>query len=231
MDIRRRHQLRSHREPLAAFVEEQKPRLRGWSHALATVAAIIITIALGRATYGDNARFASVLIFGISMIVLYLGSAIYNLGPWTGRTERVLQTWDHANIFVYIAGTYTPLCVTVLSGPLRFGMLILIWSIAIAGLACSVLTLHLPRWTAAVLYLAMGWVAVLALPSLAQRLPLAAFSLLLAGGLLYSVGALIYIFRRPDPFPRIFGFHELFHLFVIAGSAAFVLVIWDQVVR
>lgn len=228
MHNEQRHRTPAHRQPVAAFVEEHKPLLRGWSHALATIGAIIVTIGMVLETYGDGVRTAAVLVFGVSMIMLFLGSAIYNLWPWAGRADRVLQAIDHANIFVYIAGTYTPLCVTVLTGWLRITMLSLVWGIAVVGVACSVLTLHLPRWITTVLYIAMGWVAVIALPVLARRLPLPAFGLLLAGGVLYTIGAIIYLFRRPDPFPRIFGFHELFHLFVIAGSAAFVLVIWGQ---
>jgi hemolysin III len=222
--------LPAHRESLAAFVEEHKPLLRGWSHALGAGAAVVITAVLGRKTSGDAVKCISVLIFGVSMIGLYVGSAIYNLGTWRGRADRILQAIDHANIFVYIAGTYTPLCVLLLSGRLRVVMLAVIWSSAILGVVCSVVTLQLPRWITTGLYIMMGWSALLVLPSLARLLPLPAFGLLMTGGVLYTLGALIFMFRQPDPLPHIFGFHELFHLFVLAGSAAFVGVIWGWVV-
>jgi len=200
--------------------EPIKPRLRGWSHAVATLGAIGVTILLLRATADDLPRFGSCLVFGMSLIILYSISAIYHLGDWRGRVATALRTWDHANIFLLIAGTYTPITVNVLSGPLRLAILIGIWLLAAAGMASALVALHLPRWALAGLYVGMGWVGLLALPHLLRALPLAATLLLLSGGLLYTIGAVIYAFRRPNPWPHSFGFHEIFHLCVIAGSAA-----------
>jgi hemolysin III len=209
---------------------EQKPLLRGWSHALAALAAVVITIVLLVQTRADIVRFLSVLVFGFSMIALYLGSAVYHIGRWQGRRATLLQAIDHANIFLLIAGTYTPICVNVMTGWLRVLVLTLIWLVGLSGALVSVLTLRLPRWILTGLYLGMGWIALIALPQLAQRLPWEAIALLLSGGLLYSIGAVVYALKRPNPLPRVFGFHEIFHLFTIAGGAAFVAMIWIWVV-
>jgi hemolysin III len=139
-------------------------------------------------------------------------------------TRRVLRAVDHANIFVLIAGTYTPLCVTLLGGWVRVAILVTIWALALTGIGLAVINERLPRWVNASLYVGMGWVALLVLPALwaAMRWGVA---LLVLGGALYTVGAVIYARKRPDPFPLTFGYHEVFHLFVIAGSVAFAVAI------
>lgn len=209
---------------------ERKPLLRGWSHALAALAAVVVTILLLVQTQDDLVRFVSLLIFGLSMIGLYLGSAVYHIGRWRGRPATFLRALDHANIFLLIAGTYTPICVNVLSGTLRVVVLALVWTIGLAGAISTIFTLHLPRWATTGLYLGMGWVALIALPQLVQLLPWQAIAMLFSGGVLYSIGAVVYALKRPNPLPRVFGFHEIFHLFTIAGGAAFVAMIWLWVV-
>ena len=206
-----------------------KPLLRGWSHALATVATVVSTVALSLRSHDDLPRLASVLVYGASMIWLYGASAIYHIGSWQGRRRAVLRTLDHANIFIVIAGTYTPICVNVLSGWLRPTMLLLIWTLAAAGAILSMVTVKLPRWVTVVVYVSMGWIALVPAPSLVRLLPPPAIVMLVGGGVLYTAGAAIYALRRPNPFPRVFGFHELFHLFVIGGSTAFLAAIWTWV--
>ena len=203
-----------------------KPLLRGWSHALALVAAVAATLALALQSRDDPPRLLSMLVYGLSMVVLYGVSAAYHLGSWQGHRRTVIRALDHANIFVLIAGTYTPFCVNVLSGWLRPLILVLIWTLAAVGVAASVFTLALPRWATVALYLAMGWVAIIPAPVVVATLPAPAIALLLAGGLLYTVGAVVYARRRPNPLPHLFGFHEVFHLLVIAASTAFLAVIW-----
>ncbi len=217
-------------EQLTVLAEEIKPLLRGWFHAVASVGALLVTIALLVKTYGNTASFIGALVFGLSMMVLYTVSSIYHIGTWQGRRERVLRAFDHANIFLLIAGTYTPICVNVLTGHLRITMLVLIWGLAALGIGSVVFTMRLPRAVMTGLYMGMGWVALIALPELLRQLPLPATLLLAAGGLLYTIGAVVYALRWPNPLPRIFGFHEIFHLFVIAGSSAFVTAIWVWVV-
>ncbi len=199
--------------------------MRGWLHAGAAVAALTITIVFCWLSRADIPKMLSLLIFGLSMMELYTVSALYHIGNWSPRVRQVLRSLDHANIFLLIAGTYTPLCFNVLSGWGRIALLSGIWLLAILGLVLAIFTTRLPRWISPVLYVAMGWLAVLALPLFLARLPGVAILLLLGGGVLYTIGAVIYARRWPDPFPRVFGFHEVFHVFVIAGSAAFIIMI------
>ena len=204
-----------------------KPLLRGWFHAVAAIAAAIFTLLLCLLTQQNTLHLVTVLVFGLSMIELYTVSATYHIGTgrWSAATARRLRALDHANIFVLIAGTYTPLCIALLSGWLQPAILGSIWGLALVGISLATLTLRAPRWLSASLYIGMGWVAVLALPAFLQRLPGVAVWLLLLGGALYTTGAVIYVRKRPNPFPRIFGFHEIFHLLVIAGSIVFSVVI------
>ncbi len=212
------------------MAHHDKPLMRGWLHAAAAIGAVAVTAGLLVNTAHDLPRFFSVLVFGLSMILLYAVSSIYHIGSWTGRRFRVLRALDHANIFVLIAGTYTPICVNILPRGLGMTVLVVIWSLAAVGVGGSVLTLHLPRWIIAALYIGMGWVGLVVMPSLLHSLPAPATLLLLAGGILYTIGAVIYALQRPNPLPRVFGYHEMFHLFVVAGSAAFIFMIWGWVV-
>jgi hemolysin III len=185
-----------------------------------------VTVALVLRSHDDLPRLLSMLVYGLSMIELYAVSAVYHLGAWQGRRRQIVRALDHANIFILIAGTYTPICVNVLSGWLRPTVLVLIWALAAVGVTLSVLAVAMPRWATTGLYLVMGWVAIIPAPSLVRDLPASAVALLVGGGLLYSAGAVIYALKRPDPLPRFFGFHEVFHLFVIAGSITFLAAIW-----
>lgn len=209
-----------------AQTEIIKPLLRGWFHAAAAVASVVFTAALAVASRQDAPRLLSMLVFGLSMVELYTVSAIYHIGRWAPRTKRVLRAVDHANIFVLIAGTYTPICFNVLDGWVRDSILILIWLLAGGGLFLAIVEPKVPRWVNTGIYIGMGWVVIFALPALIEALPIAAIILLALGGIFYTVGAVIYGMKRPNPFPRVLGFHEIFHLFVIAGSIACAYVVW-----
>ncbi len=209
---------------------DPKPLLRGWLHALGAVGAVAATLGLVSDTYQQSQRLIAVVVFGLSMIVLYSVSALYHLGRWQGRSAVVLHALDRANIFMLIAGTYTPFCLILLEGVLRVSLLTLIWGLALLGMGSAVTTLRLPRRSSTVLYLGMGWLSVLMLPVLLRELPFPALGLVASGGVLYSLGALVYALERPNPWPHIFGFHEIFHLLVIGGSTAFLLVIWGWLV-
>lgn len=211
-------------------VHQGKPLMRGWFHIFAALGSVAATVGLLLRTLDDPLRLLSLLVFGLSTIELYTVSAIYHVGWWKGRRRTVLRALDHANIFVLIAGTYTPICVNVLSGWLRIALLALIWLLALVGVAGAVFTLRLPRWVSTGLYIVMGWVALISAPVLIRLLPWEAIGLLVGGGVLYTIGALFYALKRPNPFPRVFGYHEIFHLFVIAGGTAFVVMIWGWVV-
>ncbi len=209
-----------------------KPLLRGWFHAVAAIGAVAVTLALTWLSRDDPPRLYSMLVFGLSMVALYTVSAIYHIGSWTDKPRRVLRSLDHSNISLLIAGTYTPLCFNMLSGTFRTFMLIAVWASAAVGVALSVsiglpgMTWQVPRALSTALYIAMGWISLLALPAFLEVLPWPVIGLLIFGGALNTVGAIIYARKRPNPFPRVLGFHEIFHLFVIAGSVVFTVVIW-----
>lgn len=203
-----------------------KPLMRGWSHAAAAVASIVLTVILCVLSRHDIPRMISMLIFGLSMIELYTVSAVYHIVTWSPAKRRVLRAIDHANIFVLISGTYTPLCFNILTGWLRVTILMVIWALALVGIVSSIFTLKLPRWANAALYVAMGWVVILAIPAFLAVLPWISVATLLLGGVLYTIGAVIYARKKPDPFPSIWGYHEVFHLFVILGSIAFAAGVW-----
>lgn len=195
------------------------PRLRGVSHVaafcLAVVAAVVIVglAPAGRAT-------VAVAIYGAALAALFGGSALYHRWPGPPRFKPVLQRIDHSTIFVFIAASYTPIALMVLRGPLAWVILGIAWLGAAAGVAFSLGWIHAPRVVHAGSYLILGWLAVIAIPQLLGELGVAPLVLLGAGGVLYSVGAIIYASQRPDPWPRTFGFHEIFHALVIAAAAA-----------
>ena len=195
------------------------PRLRGVSHALAfflAAGAALRMIALapaGRAT-------VAVVVYGAGLVALFGGSALYHRWPAPGRVKAALQRLDHSTIFVFIAASYTPIALLVLHGTLASAILVIAWTGAAAGVALSLGWIDAPRRLIAGSYLALGWVALLALPELVQRLGPQPLALLAGGGLLYSVGAVIYARQRPDPWPSWFGFHEVFHALVIVAAAA-----------
>jgi hemolysin III len=207
-----------------------KPLLRGWSHALATVGAIALTVALCLRTQDDVPRLVSVLVYGLSMVELFAVSAIYHIGAWRPEVRSKLRAVDHSNIFVLIAGTYTPICFNVLEGWLRVTILVAVWVLALIGVGLATFATRLPRWAGTAIYIGMGWASVLALPALLAALPSEAIMLLFLGGVAYTIGGIIYALKKPNPLPHIFGFHEIFHLLVIVGAALHALAIWKWVV-
>ncbi|MBB6170899.1 hemolysin III [Nocardiopsis mwathae] len=200
----------------AAPLTGLKPRLRGWLHlGTAPVAALagLVLVALAPTLPGR----LSAAVYAASSMLLFSTSAVYHVGRWSQRGVAVLRRMDHANIYLIIAGTYTPFVVLVLDGTLRTAMLALIWCGAVAGVLFKVFKPDAPRWLSTGLYLAIGWVAVLFFPQLIGGTHPATWILIIVGGLLYSVGAVVYALKRPNPAPRWFGFHEVFHSFTIAA--------------
>lgn len=193
-----------------------KPRLRGWLHLGTAPLALAAGIVLVCFAPTAAARFASA-VYGLSAVLLFATSATYHVGRWSPRTAAALRRMDHSNIYLIIAGTYTPFVLLVLEGSLRTAMLALIWGCAAAGVLFTMFWLNAPRWLSTALYLALGWVALLFLGDLVRGVDTAPLVLVLAGGILYSLGALVYALKRPDPAPRWFGFHEIFHVLTIAA--------------
>lgn len=202
-----------------------KPLMRGWSHAAAALVAVAGLVALIVITRHDPAKLISMIVYGTGLVLLFAVSATYHVFNWPPRVKEWLRRADHATIFVFIAATYTPLAFNVLDGWWRVGVLAAIWICAIAGVAGAAPFLRIPRQLLASLYLAMGWVAVIAIVPLTAALGWVAAVLIALGGIQYSLGAAAYAFRRPRLWPRVFGFHELFHLAVISASVTFYVVV------
>jgi hemolysin III len=195
------------------------PRLRGVSHFYAFWCAMVAAGAMVAFAPGSAPRAAGA-IYGGGLCALFGASALYHRWRWDPRWRPILQRVDHSTIFVFIAASYTPVCVLVLHGSPRWVVLITVWVGAAAGVAFSVAWITAPRALGAALYVALGWVAVVAAPQLLGSLPAAPLILIVAGGVLYTVGAVVFAAQRPDPWPRVFGFHEVFHVFVILAAAA-----------
>jgi hemolysin III len=198
-----------------------KPLLRGYLHLGAAALTIFATLALLLLARGDPAKQVSLLVYGASAELLFALSALYHIGDWQPRTRALLRRLDHANIFVLITGTYTPIAFNVLAGGWRAGVLSAVWCLALAGVVIAAIALPLPRTVMVGLYIATGWVALAAIPQIAATTGLGGLLLLILGGLLYTAGALAYALKKPALWPRVFGYHELFHLATLVANAAF----------
>ena len=201
------------------IAQSVKPRLRGWLHAgtfPAVLVAGLVLVALGPTL---TARLAAA-VYALTSALLFGTSALYHRGHWSDRSEAVLRRFDHANIYLIIAGTYTPFALLALDGTARTIVLTVIWAGAAAGVLFRILWVGAPRWLYTALYVGLGWVAVAFMPQLLDGAGWPAVVLVCAGGLLYSLGGLVYGLRRPDPSPRWFGFHEVFHAFTVAAYVA-----------
>ncbi|HZU57488.1 MAG TPA: hemolysin III family protein [Actinocrinis sp.] len=203
-------------EAAAQALQHAKPKLRGWFHAgtfpLALAAGIVL-IALAPTA----ATAAACTIFAVSSWLLFGVSGVYHRGNWGPRTQLVLRRLDHTNIFLIIAGTYTPISVVLLPRHSAEVLLTLVWTGALLGIGMRVFWLGAPRWVYVPCYLALGWAAIFYMPQLVRHGGWAVTGPIIAGGLLYSIGAVVYALKKPNPSPKWFGFHEIFHLFTIAA--------------
>lgn len=208
-----------HSLPTQPVIERRfKDPFSGWSHFVGLVAAAVGTFVLVAATRSNTASVAVVSIYGASLVALYGASSAYHLIKGTERLERLLRRFDHCAIFLLIAGTYTPMLWGALRGTHRAVFLGIVWSVALIGIVMRIAWLGAPRWLYTAMYLGMGWIGVVQANTFRQALPSTVIALIVAGGLTYSVGALIYAFKRPNLIPGRFGFHELWHLFVLGAS-------------
>jgi hemolysin III len=197
-----------------------KPRLRGRLHQYAFFVALAAGIVLCSiaASRPGAAPLVSCLIYSLTVCGLFGTSALYHRRIWSERGYQIMRRADHSMIFLFIAGTYTPFCVLLLDPRMATLMLALIWGGALGGVALKSIWPHLPRWAGAPLYLALGWVAVAILPDILHTGGVAALALLAAGGVVYSVGAVFYALRRPNPWPTVFGHHEFFHACTLVAA-------------
>ena len=206
-------------EKVEQLVDQLKPRLRGWLHlgmVPVSVAAAVILVALAR-TPAERAATAA---FGLTAVLLFATSATYHRGHWSPRTAVILKRLDHANIFLIIAGTHTPFAVMLLPPGQARTLLLVVWSGAVAGVLFRVFWTGAPRWLYTMVYVALGWVAVFFLVPFWRTGGPVVVGLIAAGGLLYTLGAVVYAAKRPDPSPRWFGFHEVFHAFTVAAFSS-----------
>ena len=195
-----------------------KPRLRGLSHALAFVAAVPLGIVLILEAETARGRLAAA-VFATSVVTMFGASAFYHSPNWSVGPRRWLRRFDHAGIYLLIAGTYTPFGLLVLEGYWEFLVLGVVWTGALAAIVFKFGWVDAPKWISAVLGVTLGWVGVIMFPQLLDDIGLGGSALVLVGGLLYTIGAVVYATRRPDPYPSVFGFHEVFHVLVIAAVA------------
>jgi hemolysin III len=194
------------------------PRLRGVFHQYAFVAAVIAGIVLVALADGTRERLA-VWVYAVALAAMFGASALYHRFPWRSTAARLrARRLDHAMIFVFIAGTYTPFVLLAFGGALQVVVLASVWAGAALGVVLELYWIHAPRWVSAVAYLAVGWIGIVALPEFFPALGVAVAVLLIVGAGLYTVGAGLYAAAWPNPFPSTFGFHEVFHLLVIAAA-------------
>jgi len=215
-----RERAESAREVANEAIASVKPRLRGVSHQWAFVVSLFLGAGLIVAARTPKATLA-VAIYALSLSALLGTSALYHRLDWKRPEVRQwMRRLDHSMIFFLIAGTYTPFALLVLSGPLADAILVVVWIGAIAGAIVETIWIDHPKWVAALIYISLGWVAVAAFPELWSDMGVAGTLLVAVGGLLYTAGAVVYATQRPNPNPRVFGYHEIFHALVIAAAAA-----------
>lgn len=205
----------------------EKPLLRGVSHEVAAAFALVGWVLLVRHAPGPRAAIAAG-VYGLTLTAQFGVSALYHRPRWGDRARLLMRRLDHAAIFLLIAGTYTPFCLLLPDGPGRV-LLAFVWAGALAGMAFSVAWPLAPKWLMAALTVALGWAVVPALPALRAAIGMGGLALLLGGGLAYTTGAVVYATRRPDPFPRVFGYHEVFHALVILAAVCHYVAIADVV--
>src|SRR5690242_1456827 len=208
------------KEATAEAIAAVKPKLRGVSHEWAFFLSLGFGTALIILAETSKATLA-VAIYAVSLSALFGTSALYHRVNWSRPSVRQwMRRLDHSMIFFLIAGTYTPFALLVLNGTLAMAILAVVWIGAIAGAIVEMIWIDHPKWASALIYLSLGWVAVAAFPELWTSMGPGGTLLVAAGGLLYTAGAVVYAIQRPNPNPAIFGYHEVFHLFVIAAAIA-----------
>ncbi|MEI6670991.1 MAG: hemolysin III family protein [Actinomycetes bacterium] len=205
------------------------PKLRGWFHLGASPVVFIASLLLF--IFTKNSLKWAVALYSLSAITLFSVSAIYHRVPWAPAKKKIWRRWDHANINFLIAGSYTPFAMTLLHGRDRTILMSVVWTGAIIGVLVRIFWLGAPRWFYVVNYLLLGWVAVAYLPAIYRTGGLWVLIPIILGGIFYSIGAIFYALKFPGPQARYFGFHELFHVFVIAAWAVQYLAISIAIYR
>lgn len=207
----------------------EKPLLRGVSHEIAAFAAAPASLVLIASAKSFWAVVGAV-VYGTSLFTLFLVSSVFHRPTWSPQTRERIARLDNSAIFLLIGGSYTPICL-LMGGTVGRALLAIVWTGAAAGIALTVAWPHAPKPLMAAVYVLLGWVFLPAAAGLRQAMDGRALWLLLVGGLVYTAGAIVYALRRPDPFPRVFGYHEVFHLLVIAGAACHFVVVRGAILK
>ena len=194
--------------------------MNGFTHFIGIIFAVIATILLLDISLNPYKPYhlISFSVFGFGMIMLYTTSTLYHWLKLSDTGIMKLRRADHIMIFIYIAATYTPVCIVALKGTLGWGLLISVWFVALVGVIIKIFWMSAPRWLSTFIYILMGWLAVIVIYPLVNAIQIGALIWLSIGGLFYTIGAVIYALKKPDPYPGILGFHEIFHLFVLLGT-------------
>lgn len=202
------------------LIKNLREPMNGFTHFIGIIFAVIATILLLDISLNPYKPYhlISFSVFGFGMILLYITSTLYH---WLRLSEAgilKLRKADHIMIFIYIAATYTPVCIVALKGTLGWGLLISVWFVALVGVIIKIFWMSAPRWLSTFIYILMGWLALIVIYPLVNAIQIGALIWLSIGGLFYTIGAVIYALKKPDPYPGILGFHEIFHLFVLLGT-------------
>lgn len=216
---------------LTVAVAELKPRLRGFLHTYAAALSLVtgaVLVAVAASVRGGPAA-PTTAIYAATVTLLFGTSALYHRLSWSPRMHRLMKRLDHSMIFVFIAGTYTPIAVLTLDRSAALAVLITVWTGAAFGVALQTAWPHAPRWLSVPLYIAQGWVAVFVMPQLLHNAGVAALVLIVAGGVVYTIGGVVYGLKRPNPVPGVFGFHEVFHACTLVAAVCHYVAIWIAV--
>jgi hemolysin III len=191
--------------------------VNGLTHYFAALAAVVGVVILLLLSRTDYVKQESLLVYGASLVLMLTASATYHLTKGSPRRIQFLRKLDHSSIFVLIAGTYTPVCVNLLTGFWQWGMLGIVWLLAIIGTTSKMILINTPRWFSALVYIGMGWLALVGVGEIIAALPIGAVIFLVLGGIIFTLGAIVYSTKTMNFFPGVFGFHEVWHIFVIVG--------------
>lgn len=215
------------------MIEKLRDPISGLTHFIGAILAVVGLILLIYKSVDPVKPWHLVTfsVFGAGLILLYTSSTLYHWLPFSEKGIQRMRRLDHMMIFILIAATYTPICLIPMRGPWGWSLFGSIWGLATLGIFLKFFWLQAPRWFSTMIYILMGWLVVVGIWPLIQALKLGGFMWVLIGGLFYTVGAIIYALKKPDPWPNIFGFHEIFHIFVMLGSFSHFWVMYRYVAR
>jgi hemolysin III len=202
------------------MISKFREPVSGFTHLGGALVAFVGQIGLLTIAWNEGIRVVSAMIYGVSLILLFSASATYHLVQAGPKTVQILRKFDHAAIYLLIAGTYTPICMIAFTGFFRWGLLIIVWSIAVIGIVLKIFFINSPRWLSAGIYVLMGWLSISAAGQMITSLSVMSITWLIIGGIIYTLGAVVYATKIFDFVPGRFGYHEVWHIFVLAGAAA-----------